>query len=144
MEEFGTGSTVSRPSRQVQELVNRCCSCTWHLTCSTTGPSTHVCECRNAGQQGKGCYCWGKCRNKGWVMPSPTIAQGLLGIFPQGADLPVTNPSATNPPVLSPTSSSLQAVSAAGAGGRGARGGASGRKSPREEGGRRAREGGWN
>ena len=130
-EEFDAGSTVSRPSRRVQELVDRCCSCTQHSTCSTTGLPAHVCKYCNAVRKCKGCYCWGKCRNKGRVMPSPTTSRGLLSIFPQGADLPATDPSATTPPVLLPTYFSLQAISAARVGGRGVRGRASGRKSPR-------------
>ena len=97
--EFGIGSTVSHSSRQVRELVVRCCSCTRHSTCSTTGLSDCACKCRNAGQQCTGCYCWGKCRNKEWLMPSPTTTPGLLGIFPRGADLPATDLRATTPPV---------------------------------------------
>ena len=142
-EEFVTGSTVSRPSRRVQELFKRCCSCTRHSTCSTTGTSAHVCECHNAGQQCTGCYCWGKCRNKGRLMSSPTTTRGLLGIFPRGPDLPATNPSATTLPVQPPTSLSLRAISAAESWERGARGMANSRKGPREEGERRAGEGRW-
>ena len=67
-------------------------------------------------------------------MPFPITTQGLLGIFPQGADLPANDPHATTPPIRSPTSSSLQAILAAGAGDRRARGGASGRRGPQEEG----------
>ena len=70
--EFGIGYTVSFPSRQVRELGERCCSCTWYSTCSTTGLSAQVCKCCNAGRQCTGCYCWGKNRNKGQLMPSPT------------------------------------------------------------------------
>ena len=77
-------------------------------------------------------------------MPPPTTSRGILVIFPQGADPPVTNQRATTPPVRSLTSLSLRVILAAGAGGRGARGGASGRKGPREEGGISAREGGRN
>ena len=76
-------------------------------------------------------------------MPSPTTARGLLGIFSRGANPPVTNPCATTAPVQLPTCLSLWAILAAGSGGRSARGGGSGRRDPREEGGRRAGEGGW-
>ena len=138
--EFGTSSTLSHFSRRDQEMVERCCSCTRNSTCSTTGPSSRACECRNAGRQCTGCYCWGKCRDKGRLMPSPTTTQDLLGIFPRGADLPDNDPSATTPPVRSPTSSSLRAISSTGAGGRSARGGTSGRSGLREEG--RSGEGG--
>ena len=50
-EEFSIGYTVIRPSRRVQELVERFYSCTRHLTCSATGPSARACKCRNAGWQ---------------------------------------------------------------------------------------------
>ena len=76
--DFGIGSTVGRPSRRVREMVERCCSCTRHSTCSTTGPFSRTCQCRNAGRQCTGCYCWGKCRNKGWIMPSPPSSRGPL------------------------------------------------------------------
>ena len=56
---FGIVSTVSRPSRRARETVERCCSCTRHSTCSTSGPSARACRCRNAGRQCTGCYCWG-------------------------------------------------------------------------------------
>ena len=71
---------------------------------------------------------------KGRLMQSPTPTRGLLGIFPQGADLTANNPRATTPPVRSLTYSSLWAISAAGARGRSARGGVSGRRGPWEEG----------
>ena len=122
--EFGTGSTLSCSSRRVQELVEWCCSCTQNSTCSTTVLSTRSCECRNAGWQCTGCYFWGKCKNKGRLMPSPTTMRGLLGIFPRGADPRATNPRTTTLPVQSPTSSSLRAISVARAGGRSTRGGA--------------------
>ena len=80
----------------------------------------------------------GRCKNRGRLMPSPTTVRGLLGHSPRGADPPATDLSAPTPPVQSPTSLSLRAILAAGAGGRSARGGASGRKGPREEGGRRS------
>ena len=140
MGEFGTISTVSCSSRQDREMVKRCCSCTPHLTCSTTGPSARACKCCNTGRQCTGCYYWGKCRNKGRLMPSPTTARGLLGNFPRGADPPANDPRATTPPVRLLTSLFLQAISVAGAGGRSARGGASGCMGPREVG--RSREGG--
>ena len=73
-------------------------------------------------------------------MLSPTTERGLLRHFPRGADPPANDPRATNPPVRSPTSLSLRAISAAGAGGWRAWGGASGRRAPREVG--RGREGG--
>ena len=127
MEGFGIGSTVSRStSRRIRELVKRCCSCTRHSTCSTTGPSACACECHNAGRRYSGCYCWGRCKNRGRLMPSPTTARDLLGHFPRGADPPTTDQSATTPPARLPTSLSLRVISAAGAEGRGARGGASG------------------
>ena len=77
-------------------------------------------------------------------MPYPTTARGLLRIFPQGADPPATNQSATTPPIKLPTSLSLRGILAAGAGGWGVRGGASVRKGTREEGGRSSGEGGRN
>ena len=77
-------------------------------------------------------------------MPSPTMARGLLRLFLRGADPLATDQRATTPPVRSPTSLSLRAISAAGVGGRGMHGGASGCKGPREEGGRSAGEGGRN
>ena len=140
MGEFGTGSMVNLSIREAREMVDWCCRCTRHSTCSTTGPSTRSCECRNSGRQCTECYCWGKCKNKGRLMPSPTNMRGLLGILPWGPDLPANNPLATTPPVRLLTSSSLRAILAAGAGGRSARGGASGRRGPREEG--RSGEGG--
>ena len=73
-------------------------------------------------------------------MPSPTTTRGLLGLFPQGADLPSNNPHVTTPPVRSPKSSSLRLILAAGAGVRSARGGVSGHRGLREEG--RSGEGG--
>ena len=68
-------------------------------------------------------------------MPSPTTTWGLLGHFPRGADPPANDQHATTPPVRSPTSSSLRAISTAGAGGRSAWAGASGRRATREIGG---------
>ena len=129
---FGNVSTVSRPSQRVRETFKRCCSCTRHSTCSTTGPSTRVCECRNAGQQCTGCYCWGRCKNWGRLMPSPTTTRGLLGHFPRGTDPPANDQRATTPPVRLRTSLSLREISAAGAGGRSAWAGASGRRATRE------------
>ena len=70
-------------------------------------------------------------------MLPPTKARGLLGIFPCGTDPPTTNQRDITPPVRSPTSSSLRAILAAGTRGRGAQGGVSGRRSPRDSGGRR-------
>ena len=123
-EGFGIGSTVSPPtSRWVQELVKRCCICTRHSTCSTTDPSAHACKCRNAGRQFTGCYCWGRCKNRGRLMPSPTTARSLLRHFPLGADLPTTNQHDTTLPIRLPTCFSLRAISAAGVGGKGARAG---------------------
>ena len=115
-------------------MVERCCSCTWHSTYSTTGPSTQGGKFRNTGRQCTGCYCWGKCKNKGQLMPSPTFMRGLLRLFPQGADPTTNNTRATTPPVQLPTYLSLQAILVAGSGGRSARGGASSRRGPREEG----------
>ena len=40
--EFGTGSTVNHSSRRVRDLVERCCSCTRHSTCSTTARPLEV------------------------------------------------------------------------------------------------------
>ena len=77
-------------------------------------------------------------------MPSPTMARGLLGLFPQGVDPPATDQRKTTLPVRSPTSLSLQVILVARAGGRGVRGRVSGRKGQREEEGRSAGEGGWN
>ena len=71
-------------------------------------------------------------------MPSLTTARGLLGYFPQGADLPTVCQQISTPTVWSPTPSSLQAISVAGAGGGGARGSAGGRRILCEGGG-----GGW-
>ena len=132
--EFGTGSTVSRSSRRAQEMVERCCSCTRHSTCSTTGPSARACKCRNAGRKCTGCYFWGKCKNKCRLIPSPTTTRGLFGIFPRGADPPANNPRVTTLTVRSPKSSSLQAISTARAGVRRVGGGASDRRGPQEEG----------
>ena len=131
---FGTSSEVSCPSRQAKETVERCCSCTRHSTCSTTGLSAQACKCRNAGHQCTGCYCWGKCCNKGRLMPSPRTMRGLLGNFPRGADLPGNNPHATTPPVRLPISFPLWKISVAGARGKSARKGASSCKGPRKDG----------
>ena len=80
-------STVSRPSsRRARKPVERCCSCTWHSTCSTAGPSARAYGFCNDGRQWTGCYCWVPCKNRGQLMPSPTMARGLLGHFPRGAD----------------------------------------------------------
>ena len=135
-EGFGIFSTVSRlSSRRVCKLVERCCSCTGHSTCSTTAPSTRACECGNPGRQCTGCYCWSQCKNQGRLMTSPTTARGILGHFPRGTDPPKADQSASPPPVLLPTYSSLQAISTSGAGGGCARGGAGRRRSPRYGGG---------
>ena len=134
-EGFGIGSTVVRPkSRQVLELVDQCCSCTQDLTCSTTGPSDCACECHNAVRQCSGCYCWGRCKNWGRLMPSPITTRGLIGHFPRGVDPPTTDQRATTPPVRLPISSSLWAILVAGSVGRGTRSGASSRKGLREGG----------
>ena len=131
--EFGTSSTVSYSSRRAQEMVERCCSCTWQSTCSTTGLSVRACKFRNAGRKCTACYCWGKCINKEQLMPSPTTTQGLLGLSPQGADPPANEPRTTTPPIRYPTSLSLREISAARAGGRSASGGVSRRRALREE-----------
>ena len=112
--EFGIVSTVSRTIRRAREMVERCCSCTRHSTCSTTFLSARECEFRNSGRQCTGCYCWGKCKNKGRLMPSPTTTRGLLGHFPQGVDLPANDRRATTLPVRLPISLSLRAISVAG------------------------------
>ena len=79
----GIGSTVSCPSsRRVCDLVMRCCSCTRNLTCSSTGPYARACECCNAVRQCTWCYCWGRCNNRGRLMPSPTTERVLLGKIP--------------------------------------------------------------
>ena len=77
-------------------------------------------------------------------MPSPTMVQGLLGLFLRGVDPPATDLSAKIPPVQLLTSFSLRAILAARARGRGARVRVRGRKGLQEEGGRRSGEGGWN
>ena len=88
---FSIGSTESRQySRRVSEPVERCCSCIWHSACFTTGLSARACKFRNAGRQCTGCYCWGRCKNRGRLMPSPTTARGLLGHLPRGTDPPAT------------------------------------------------------
>ena len=130
----GIVSTVSRSSRRARETVERCCSCTRHLTCSTSGLSARACECRNAGRQCTGCYCWGRCKNRGRLLPSPTTTRGLLGHFPRGADPPAIDRRAKITPFRYPTSSSLRAISAAGAGGRGAWARASSRRATGEVG----------
>ena len=132
------GSTVIRPSsRQVHEMVERCCSCTWHSIYSTTGPSARACKCCNAGRQCTGCYCRVRCKNRGQMMMSSTTVRFLLGKFPRGVDLPVTDQRASPLPVRSPTSLSLRAISEVRArgGGGGARGGAGRRRIPRDGGG---------
>ena len=99
------------------------------------GPSTRACKCRNAGRKFTEFYCWGRCKNRGQLMPSPNMARGLLGHFPRCADPPATDQRASSPPVQSPTSLSLREILEAGARGGGARGGAGGRKSLRDGGG---------
>ena len=131
---FGNVSTVSRPSRQAQDTVEHCCSCTRYSNCSTTGPSARACECRNAGWRCTGCYCWRRSKNRGRLMPSSTNTWGLLGHFPRGVDPPANDRRATTPPVRSPTSFSLRAISETGAGCKGTWTGASGRRATREVG----------
>ena len=115
---FGIGSTVSRPySIRVCEPVKRCCSCTRHPACSTTGPSAQACKFRNAGRHCTGCYCWGRCKNRVRLMPSPPEARRLLGHFLRSAYPPSIDQFASPPPIQLPTSLSLWAISAAGAGG---------------------------
>ena len=125
-------STVSCPRRRAREMVERCCSFTRHLNCSTTGPSARACECRNLGRQCTECYCWEECKNKGRLLLSPTTTRGLLGHFPRGADPSANDRRATTPPVRSPTSSSLWTISVAGAGGRSAWAGARSCRATRE------------
>ena len=116
---------ISRPSvRRVHKPVKQCFSCTQHLTCSTTGPSTRVCKCCNSGWQCTGCYCWGRCNNRGWLMPSPTTARSLPGHFLRIADLPTVNQRDSPPPIWLPTFLSLCEILATGAGGGGVRGSA--------------------
>ena len=117
---FGIIVTVIRPSRRAREMVERCCSWTRHLTCSTTGMSARACKCRNAGRLCTGCYFWGRCKNRGRLLPSHTTTRGLLGHVPRGADPHANNRCATTPPVRLPTSLSLRSILAARAGGRGA------------------------
>ena len=128
---FGIVSTVIRPSQWAREMVKRCCSCTRHSTCSALGPSARACERRNAERKCTGCYCWGKCKNKGRLMLSPTTTRGLLGHFPCGADPPANDRRATTPPVRLPKSSSLWAILAAGTGGRSTWGGGRAAAGPR-------------
>ena len=116
----GISSTVCHLSiKQAQENVERCCSCNRHSTCSTLGLSEWACECWNAGRNCMGCYCWGKFRNKGQLMMFPTIARGLLGHFPCGADPPSVCQCILPPPVQFPVSMSLWEILAARAGGEG-------------------------
>ena len=131
---FGMVSTVSCPSRQARETVERCCNCTRHSTCSTTGPSARASGCRNSGWQCTGCYFWWRCKNWGRLMLSPTTTRGLLGHFPWGADPPTNDRRATTLPVRSPESVSLRAILASRDGGRSAWAGASGRRAMREVG----------
>ena len=124
-------------------MVDRFCSYTRHLKCSTTNPSARLCECRNAGRQCTGCYCWGNCKDKGWFMLSPTTTRGLLIHIPRGADPPANDRRATTPPpVRSPKSLSLRAISAAGAGGRSTWRGGGKRPQGHEGDGGRGRRGG--
>ena len=114
------GSTVSHLSTSwFREPVEWCCSCTWHSAYSTTGLFARVCKCCNCGRQHTVCYCWGRCKNRGQLMPSPTTERGMLGHFPRGADPPAIDQRSSTPPVRSPTSLSLRAISSAGAGGGG-------------------------
>ena len=91
-------------------------------------------NCRNAGRHYTGCYCRGRCKNRGQLMPSPTTTGGLLGHFPRGADPPANDRRATTLPLRSLTSSFLMAILAAWARGSGAWAGASGRRATREVG----------
>ena len=141
----GIFSTVSSPSsRRVREPIKQFCSCTHHSICSTAGPSSQACKCRNSGRHCTGCYLCGRCKNRGRIMPSPTTARGLLGHFLRGVDPPATDQRAPTRPVRLPTSSSIRVILAAGAGGRCARGGSSGCRSPRDDGGGGAGSGGTN
>ena len=58
------------------------------MTCSTKVLSEKSCECRNAGKNCTGCYCWNKFWEKGWVMLSTTTERGILGHFVHGTELP--------------------------------------------------------
>ena len=114
---FGIGSTVSPPtSIWVRETVKRCCSCTRHLTCSTTGPSDRACDCCNSVRQCTGCYCLGWCKNRGRLMPSPTTVRGLSGNFLSGADPPAADHRVSPLSVRLPTYLSLQVILASGPG----------------------------
>ena len=95
---FDICSTVSCLSiRRISNPVERCCSCTWHSTYSTMGPSVRAFECHNAGQQCTTCYFWGRCKNSGRLMPSPTKMRVMLDHFLRGADTPATNQRASPP-----------------------------------------------
>ena len=139
-EGFGIFSMVSRPSsRQVREPIERCCSCTRHLTCSTTGPSAQAYKCCNAGRPCTGCYFWGRCKNRGQLMPSLATARGLLGVFParrrSSRHRPVcNNPARSIADIFVLTSNR----------GRGTWGGASSSRSQRGSGGESVRKGGRN
>ena len=63
-----------------------------------------------------GCFCWGRCKNWGGLLPSPTATWGLLGRFPRGTIPPANDRCATTPPIRSPISSFLRAILAAGPG----------------------------
>ena len=83
-------------------------------------------------------------RTGGGLGCPPLRRETCQGTFREARTCPSTDQCATTPPVRSPTSLSLRAISAAGAGRRDAQGGACGRKGLREEGGRSAGEGGRN
>ena len=128
-----TISMVSQPAiYRSQEQVKRCCSCTSHSTCSTKETPEWACGCLKAGRYFTGYYCWNKCRNKGWLMPSPATARGLLGHFVCSADSPIVCQPTSTPPVRVPISSSLPVIS--GASGRGSWGRAGRQRSPWEGG----------
>ena len=114
-----------------QEMFKWYCSCIRHLTCSSTGTSVRACEFRNSGRQCTGCYCWGRCKNKGRLRPSPTTARVLLGHFLHGADPSAVCQCASPSLVWLPISPSLREILSAGAGVGGAQGCAGGRRSPR-------------
>ena len=87
------------------------------------------------GQQCTGCYCWVQCKNKGQLMPSPTMARSLLGYFSRGTYPPAVGQRVLPLPIRSSTSSSLQAISSAGDREVGARFGAGRFKSLKDSGG---------
>ena len=90
--ECSSSSTVSLSIYWNQKQTNRGYSCTRQLTCFTKGFSERVCECHNLVRTCTGCMFWGKCRNKVWLLPSPTTARGVLGNLARDAVRPASSP----------------------------------------------------